>query len=156
MKQKTLLLVFTMFVVALQGMAQSASETADRIGMVGFWKMMEMSGKSGGQEFSYELDGNSFYIFKNNGTCQYSTRERKIADAKWTLKGKELHIWGKDIANAPDGIDHTFTLVMVTPQKLVIKMGDEEEYVYTTLRKSNATLRQVGGPAKKRTSTRRK
>lgn len=156
MKKKILLLVLTMFVVSLQGMAQSASEAADRIGIVGFWKMMEMSGKSGGEEFSYELDGNSFYIFKNNGTCQYSTSKRKIADAKWTLKGKELHIWGKDTANDPDGIDHTFTLVMVTPQKLVLKMGDEDEYVYTTLHKSNATLRQVGVPAKKRTSTTRK
>ena len=153
--RRKLLLTVAMFTIALQVAAQSASEAADRIGLVGFWKMMEMSGKSEGQEFSQELDGSNFYIFKNNGTCQYSTSEKKIADAKWTLKGKELHIWGKDAANAPDGIDYTFTLVMVTPQKLVVKLGDDDEYVFTTFRKANATLKQVGGSKKKRSTGRR-
>lgn len=153
--RRKLLLIVAIFTIALQVAAQSASEAADRIGLVGFWKMTEMSGKSEGQEFSQELDGSNFYIFKNNGTCQYSTNEKKIADAKWTLNGKELHIWGKDAANAPDGIDYHFTLVMVTPQKLVVKLGDDDEYVYTTFRKANATLKQVGGSKKKRSTGRR-
>lgn len=155
MKQKLFLLIVALFAIALQMVAQSAAEAADRIGIVGFWKMVEMSGKSEGQEFSQKLDGSSFYIFKNNGTCQYSTSSMKIADAKWTLKGKELHIWGKDAANDPDGIDYHFTLVMVTPEKLVVKLGDDDEYVYTTFRKANATLKQVGGSKKKRSTGRR-
>ncbi len=61
--RRKLLLIVAMFTIALQVAAQSVSEAADRIGMVGFWKMMEMSGKSEGQEFSQELDGSNFYIF---------------------------------------------------------------------------------------------
>ena len=143
--------MIALFAIALQGMAQSASEQANRIGLIGFWKMMEMSGKSGGQEFVHQLDGSNFYIFKNNGTCQYS-KGNKIADARWTLKGKQLHMWGKDTANDPEGIDHTFTLIMATPETLVLKLGDGDEYVYTTFSKSNATLKQVKGPARKGSS----
>lgn len=151
MKEKRLLLMVVLFAITLQGMAQSATEQANRIGLIGFWRMTEMSGKSGGQEFVHELDGSNFYIFKNNGTCQY-TKGKRIADARWTLKGKQLHMWGKDTANDPEGIDHTFILVMVTPETLVLKLGDGDEYVYTTFSKSKATLKQVKGPAQKGSS----
>lgn len=124
-------------------MAQSTSEKADRIGLIGFWRMMQMNGQSEGEDFSQELDGSRFYIFQNNGVCQYSTSDRKIANAKWTLKGKELRVWGDDTVNDPDGIDYTFELVMVTPQKLVLKLSGGEAYVYSTFRKANATLKQV-------------
>lgn len=156
MNNKLFLLFVAFTVITTQAIAQSVEEQANRIGLVGFWKMTEMSGFSEGEKFSQELDGSNFYIFKNDGTCQYTKNERKIAIAKWTLKGDELHIWGNDIANDPDGIDYTFTLVMVTPQKLVLKLGDDEEYVYTTFRKSNATLKPVGSSTKKRTQTRKK
>ena len=142
--------------IAFQVMAQSTSEAADRIGIIGFWRMMEMSGRSEGEDFSEELDGSRFYIFKDNGLCQYSTSNRKIADAKWTLKGKELHVWGNDNINDPDGIDYTFELVMVTPQKLVLKLSGGEAYVYSTFRKSNAILKPVGSSTKKRNQTRKK
>lgn len=141
--------------ISFQVMAQSTSEKADRIGLIGFWRMMEMSGRSEGESFSQELDGSRFYIFKNNGMCQYSTSNRKIADAKWTLKGKELHIWGQDTANNPDGIDYTFELVMVTPQKLVLKLCGGDAYVYSTFRKANATLKPVGNSTKKRSQIRK-
>ena len=143
-------MLVTMLGLALQGRAQSNSEQADRIGIVGFWKMMEMGGRSGGEDFYQELDGSNFYIFKSNGTCQYSTKEHKIADAKWTLKGKELHVWGNDTINDPDGIDYTFTLIMVTPEKLNVRLGDGEDYVGITFRKSNATLKQVGSSTTKK------
>ena len=148
MKKERIILIVALLTITLQGMTQSASDQANRIGIIGFWKMMEMSGKSEGQEFVHELDGSNFYIFKNNGTCQYS-KAKKIADARWTLKGKQLHVWGKDTANDPEGIDHTFTLVMVTPEQLVLKLGDGDEYVYITFHKSNATLKQVKGPVRK-------
>lgn len=156
MTKRVLFLLVAMVGMTLQSRAQSTSEAADRIGMVGFWKMMEMNGCSDGENFSQELDGSNFYIFKNNGICQYSTSKQKIANGKWTLKGKELHVWGNDKVNDPDGIDYTFTLVMVTPEKLVLKLGDDEEYIYTEFRKSNATLKSVGNSTKKRTQIRRK
>ncbi len=156
MTKKFLFLLIAMVGMTLQSRAQSVSEQADRIGMVGFWKMMEMYGRADGEKFHNELDGSNFYIFKSNGTCQYSTKDRKIANAKWTLKDKVLHMWGKDTANDPNGIDYSFKLVMVTPEKLVLKLGDDEEYIYTEFRKSNATLKSVGNSTKKRTQTRRK
>ncbi len=148
--KKILFLFIAVVGVVLSAVAQSVSESADRIGIVGFWKMMEVNGRSEGQDFSQQMDGTDFYIFKNNGTCQYSTKAHKIANAKWTLKGKDIHVWGKDTANDPEGIDYSFTLVMVTPQKLVVKLGDNEEYIYITFRKTNATLKSVGKSTKKR------
>ena len=65
-------------------------------------------------------------------------------------------MWGNDTVNDPDGIDYTFTLVMVTPQKLVLKMGEGEEYVYSEFRKSNSTLKPVGTTTKKKTNVRRR
>lgn len=144
--KKFILLVVILSGTVLQGFSQSTSEKADRIGLIGFWRMMQMNGHSEGEDFSQELDGSRFYIFKDNGICQYSTSDRKIADAKWTLKGKELHIWGKDTANDPDGIDYTFELVMVTPQKLILKLSGGESYVYSTFRKANASLKQISKP----------
>ena len=82
--------------------------------------------------------------------------DNKIAKAKWTLNGKTFHLWGNDTVNDPDGIDYTFTLVMVTPQKLVLKMGEGEEYVYSEFRKSNSTLKPVGTTTKKKTNVRRR
>lgn len=151
MKKKILLLFIVVAGVTLNVVAQSVSESADRIGLVGFWKMMEVSGRSEGQEYSQQMDGTNFYIFNNNGTCQYSTKAHKIANAKWTLNSKNLHVWGKDTTNDPDGIDYLFTLVMVTPQKLVVKLGDDDEYIYITFRKTNATLKSVGKSTKKHT-----
>lgn len=143
--KRRLFLIIAMAVIALQVMAQSTTaDAADQIGIIGFWKMMKMSGRSDGEDFSRELDGSDFYIFKNNGMCQYTTSERKIADAKWTLKGDVLHIWGKDAANNPNGIDYTFELIMVTSQKLILRLGGDEEYIYVTFRKANASLKQVG------------
>lgn len=156
MKIRFLFLLIAMIGMILQGKGQSVAETADRIGMVGFWKMMEMHGRSDGENISQNLDGSNFFIFNKNGTCQYSTNERKIANGKWTLKGKELHIWGNDKVNDPDGIDYTFELVMVTPEELVVKLGDDEEYIYTTFHKSKATLKPVGSSTKKRSQTRRR
>ena len=69
MTKKLLFLLIAMVGMTLQSRAQSVSEQADRIGMVGFWKMMEMNGCSDGENFSQELDGSNFYIFKNNGIC---------------------------------------------------------------------------------------
>lgn len=156
MTKRFLFLLVAMVGMTLQGMAQSASEQADRIGLVGFWKMMEMYGRAGGEKFHDEIDGLRFYIFKSNGTCQYSTKDNKIADAKWTLRNKELHMWGNDTANDPNGIDFTFKLVMVTPEKLVLKLGNDEEYVYSEFKKTNATMKSVGKTTRKQSQKKRK
>ena len=142
--------------ISLQSKAQSVEEQADRIGLVGFWKMTEMYGRSNGEKFHNDLDGTNFYMFKSNGTCQYSTNDRKIANAKWTLKGKVLHMWGNDTANDPEGIDYTFKLVMVTPEKLVLMLGDDEEYVYTDFRKANVKMQSIGKPTKKQNTRSKK
>lgn len=150
MKKRIILLLLTVFCVTLHVQAQSVEEQADRIGLVGFWKMMRMNGKSKGKLFSHDLDGKKFYIFKNDGTCQYATNAGRIAKANWKLQGKELSIQGNDRLNDPDGgINYTFKLVMVTPEKLVLKLGGEEEYVFTTFIKSNATLTPIGSTADK-------
>lgn len=150
------MLVFALVLLSIQGRAQSSSEMADRIGMPGFWKMVSMYGMSQGERFNQDLDGSSFYYLKGDGTALYSTNDNKIAKAKWTLNGKTFHLWGNDTVNDPAGIDYTFTLVMVTPQKLVLKMGDGEEYVYSEFRKSNSTLKTVGTTTKKKTNVRRR
>lgn len=155
MKQLLVTLV-VLFAISMQCKAQSASDMADQIGIPGFWKMMSMSGKAEGEEFQQDLDGSSFYNFKADGTMLYTTSDDKIAKAKWTLKNKVLHVWGKDALNNPDGIDYTFKLVMVTPEKLVLKMGEDDEYVYTTFRKSNSTLKPVGKVIKRKTTPKRK
>lgn len=156
MNNKLLLLLFAMSVMTMQTHAQSVEEQADHIGIVGFWKMIEMSGRSSGEEFTQEMDGSSFYVFKKDGSAQYSTSDKKIANARWTLKEKSFHVYGNDKVNDPDGIDYTFTLVMVTPEKLVLKLGDDKEFANITFRKSNATLKPVGNTTKKRTQIRRK
>lgn len=142
--KKLLLLTFALLAVVVQGMAQSVMEQADRIGLIGFWRIMSMHGQSEGKAFSHDLDGKQFYIFKNDGTCQYTTNIGRIAKAKWKLKGKELSVQGNDTINDTKCVDYTFKLVMVTPEKLVLKLGDDEEYVYTTFLKSNATLTPIG------------
>lgn len=149
MTKSFLIMLVAMVGMTLQSKAQSVEEQADRIGLVGYWKMTEMYGLSNGEKFHNELDGSNFYIFKSNGSCQYSTNDHKIANAKWTLKDKMLHMWGNDTANDPDGIDYTFKLVMVTPEKLVLMLGDDEEYVYTDFRKANVTMRSVGKTTKR-------
>lgn len=150
------MLTFVLVLLSIQGRAQSSSEMADRIGIPGFWKMVSMYGMSQGERFNQDLDGSSFYYFEGDGTALYSTNDNKVAKAKWTLNGKTLHLWGNDAVNDPDGIDYTFTLVMVTPQKLVLKMGEDEEYVYTEFRKSNSTLKPAGTTTKKKTNVRRR
>ena len=144
MQKRIILLLFAVLSLTVNGLAQSVEEQADRIGLVGFWKMMRMNGKSKGKLFSHDLDGKKFYIFKNDGTCQYATNVGRIAKANWKLKGKELTIQGNDLLNDPEGINYAFTLVMVTPEKLVLKLGGNEEYVYTTFAKSNAKLTPIG------------
>ena len=156
MMKKILMVAFALLLLSIQGRAQSSSEMADRIGMPGFWKMVSMYGMSQGERFNQDLDGSSFYYLKGDGTALYSTNDNKIAKAKWTLNGKTFHLWGNDTVNDPDGIDYTFTLVMVTPQKLVLKMGEGEEYVYSEFRKSNSTLKPVGTTTKKKTNVRRR
>lgn len=147
--KKSFLFVIMFGLVRVGILAQSASEMADQIGMPGFWKMISMHGESNGEHFVHDLDGSSFYYLKGDGSALYSTNANKIAKAHWTLKGKTFHLWGNDTVNDPDGIDYVFKLVMVTPEKLVLKMGDGEEYVFTEFRKSNSTLTPVGSSTKK-------
>lgn len=150
MKKRIFLFLFAVLGTVVHGVAQSVEEQADRIGLVGFWKMMRMNGKSKGKLFSHDLDGKKFYIFKNDGTCQYATNAGRIAKANWKLREKELTIQGNDRLNDPDGgINYTFTLTMVTPEKLVLKLGGDKEYVYTTFIKTNATLTPIGSTADK-------
>lgn len=145
MSMKNLFVVFAMLGMTLQGIAQSMEEQADRIGLIGFWQMTDMHGKINGEEFYDEIKDTRFYIFKQDGTVQYNTTAGKIATARWTLKGKTLHVFGKDRNNNPEGIDYTFTLRMVTPEKLVIMLGDyDSSYAINTYRKSNSTLRSIG------------
>lgn len=50
-----------------------------------------------------------------------------------------------DKLNDPDGIDYSFQLVMVTPEKMVLKIEeDEDNYVFTEFRKAKGTLKQIG------------
>lgn len=144
--KRILFILMVLLGVTMQGMAQSSTaDAANRIGLVGTWKQVRMYGKIDGELFSHEKNGSCLYIFKNNGTAQYTTNEMRIANAKWTLNGKELHIWGNDTVNDPNGIDYTFVLVMVTPDKLVLKMeGDEDNYAFTEFRKANGSLRPIG------------
>ena len=99
MEKRIILLLLTVLGMSLHGEAQSVEEQADRIGLVGFWKMMRMNGKSKGKLFSHDLDGKKFYIFKNDGTCQYATNAGRIAKASWRLRGKKLTIQGNDRLN---------------------------------------------------------
>ena len=146
MKNKLLILLLVILGMAGHSMAQtSSSDAANRIGIVGSWKKMLFYGRTDGKQFNYELDGTSLYIINSNGTAQYTTNKNKIANAKWTLTDKVFHIWGADKLNDPEGIDYSFILVMVTPEKLVLKMEeDEDNYVFTEFRKSKGTLKQIG------------
>jgi hypothetical protein len=145
MKKKLTIMLIAMFGMALQGKAQSSvEEQANRIGLPGFWKMVHVTVCQNGETESYEQDGSIFYIIKKDGTAQYATTNHKIANARWTLKGDSFHFWGNDKLNDPNGTDYTYKVVMVTPEKMVLKLEDDEmNYLYVTFRKSNSSLQST-------------
>lgn len=145
MKSKLFIILIAVIATVLQSKAQmSASAAADQIGIIGSWRMVQMYGCTKGEKFNNEIDNGRIYIFKKGGAALYTTNQMTIANAKWSLNGKTLKLVGKDTVNDPKGIDYEFELVMVTPQKLVLKMEAGDDYIYSEFRKTSAKLAPVG------------
>ena len=147
MKKKILLLLVAIIKMLSLCMAQVYN---DRDALIGTWKMASVFSCIDGKKDFVETDGSMLYIFNKDGTMLYTTNDYKIAKAKWTLKDKELHIVGNDKVNDPEGCDDTFSIIMITSQKLELKASDDNgNYIYVTYHKSKGNLKPISGTIKK-------